>query len=530
MANSSQNGNGNGNGEVLPSTSQPVESVAPTSSPLSTSMPVTPMEPTIAPLKANNNGNKGKKGNNGNNGFGNNMKGFGNFAESQNWTNTAGSLPSATALAAYNKQPNVNVNSKMVKLPSDMKFSFKQAVGSTNTEGKLTIYLTEAEKLPMGWGMPGFPGWSGSLPQAPSFGFGSGSVGEWWKKVELPTFTFQGKPVSGLLMNWLSRLPNGQEIANMLTKFKNNLEGLPTTLRLGLPAFIGLLGMNFTFLTSFRRLGVLITLSTWFDNQPVKAIRDISADLKKFENSAKECVKRTIALANTLQSSAGEFAKKNVKRSKDGLIDDIDTLNEIKEELNTRLKSVLSGNANLAPGAASSTSLDSLLDNLCNAYDALADEKIRKVTVQNAADFRLIVTNFKQMINLPQEILNAVKDIPNEDAKLYFSTLLEKGKAARSLLAQTGYDISRLASNARTGITKRVTNVRNRLFSKNGAKNVTQKNGNNRPWWRKGVNKIKGVYGTLKERLFKPKQLVPSVNQNVLANDPMVTRKNRRHH
>jgi hypothetical protein len=288
--------------------------------------------------------------------------------------------------------------------------------------------------------------------------------------------------------------------------------------------------MNFTFLTSFRRLGVLITLSTWFDNQPVKAIRDISADLKKFENSAKECVKRTIALANTLQSSAGEFAKKNVKRSKEGLIDDIDTLNEIKEELNARLKSSFSGNTNLEPGVVSSTSLDSLLDNLCNAYDALADGEIKRVTAQNAADFRLIVTNFKQMINLPQEILNAVKDIPNEDAKLYFSTLLEKGKAARSLLAQTGYDISRLASNARTGITKRVTNVRNRLFSKNGAKNVTQKNGNNRPWWRKGVNKIKGVYGTLKERLFKPKQLVPSVNQNVLANDPMVTRKNRRHH
>ena len=520
MANS--NVNGTGNGEEI-ATSPPLN----TSQPVATSPPVAPLAPTVPPLKPNNNGNKGKGNNNGSN-----MKGFSNFSGNQNWNTTASSLPSAAALAAYNKQPNVNVNvnSKMVKLPADMKFSFKQAVGSTNTEGKLTIYLSEAEKLPLGWGMPGFPGWSGSIPQTPSFGFGSGSMGDWWKKVELPTFTFHGKPVSGLLMNWLSHLPNGEDIANMLTKFKNNLEGLPTSLRLGLPAFIGLLGMNFTFLTSFRRLGILITLSQWFDNQPVQAIKDISADLKKFENSAKECVKRTIALANTLQSSAGEFAKKNVKRSKDGLIDDIDTLNEIKEELNTRLKSVLSGNTNLAPGAASSTSLDSLLDNLCNAYDALADDQIRKVTAQNAADFRLIVTNFKQMINLPQDILNTVKDIPNEDAKLYFATLLEKGKAARSLLAQTGYDISRLASNVRSGITRRVSGVRNSLFSKNGAKNATKKNGNNRSWWRKGVNKIKGAYGTIKNRIFKQKNPVPTVNQNILGNNSMVTRKNRRHH
>jgi hypothetical protein len=106
-------------------------------------------------------------------------------------------------------------------------------------------------------------------------------------------------------------------------------------------------------------------------------------------------------------------------------------------------------------------------------------------------------------------------------------------------MAKTGYNITRAASNVSSSVSRGFGSFRNRFMGSKTASNAPVNNGtkkNNRPWWRRGLNKVKGAYGTLKNRLFKKKN-VPSVGNGVAYNGqgPSAaaaarTRKNRRHH
>ena len=326
-------------------------------------------------------------------------------------------------------------------------------------------------------------------------------------KVTLPN----GKDVTELVAKLLARLPNGAQLAEMISM--KGLSGLKLDFKLGLPAISQLFEQKFTFLTNFRRLGVLITLSQWFDNQPDPTIRTISADLKKYENDARDAVKRTVALASTLQSMGGregKFSKNNVAALLGSLRADIATLNELKAELNKTLKATLGESVSFKE-AANQDELEKVLDTLSVGYDAMSTSELKQVTVQNAADFKQIVENFKKMVAIPQKMLDGIKDITEPDT--FFKKLLEEGRDARGIMAKTGYNITRAASNVSSSVSRGFGSFRNRFMGSKTASNAPVNNGtkkNNRPWWRRGLNKVKGAYGTLKNRLFKKKNVEPN--------------------
>ena len=384
----------------------------------------------------------------------------------------------------------------------------------------------------MGMSMPGLPGMPSTKGLGNSLKAGLGAAGAAVSagyaailaklgnvkftlpngKVTLPN----GKDVTELVARLLARLPNGAQLAEMISL--KGLSGLKLDLKLGLPAISQLFDQKFTFLTNFRRLGILITLSQWFDNQPEPTIRSISADLKKYENDARDCVKRTVALASTLQSMGGrdgKFSKNNVAALLGSLRADIATLNELKAELNKTLKTTLGESANFKE-AANQDELEKVLDTLSVGYDAMATSELKQVTVQNAADFKQIVENFKKMVAIPQTMLDGIKDITEPDT--FFKKLLEEGRDARGIMAKTGYNITRAASNVSSSVSRGFGSLRNRFTSKTPANNNGTKK-NNRPWWRRGLNKVKGAYGTLKNRLFKKKNTVPAI-ENTRSNVP----------
>jgi hypothetical protein len=417
----------------------------------------------------------------------------------------------------------------------------------------VTVKPGSALSMGMGMSMPGLPGMPSTKGLTNSLKAGLGAVGAAGAagyaailaklgnvkftlpngKITLPN----GKNVTEMVAKLLARLPNGAQLAEMISM--KGLSGLKLDFKLGLPAISQLFEQKFTFLTNFRRLGVLITLSQWFDNQPDPTIRTISADLKKYENDARDAVKRTVALASTLQSMGGregKFSKNNVAALLGSLRADISTLNELKAELNKTLKTTLGESVSFKE-AANQDELEKVLDTLSVGYDAMSTSELKQVTVQNAADFKQIVENFKKMVAIPQKMLDGIKDITEPDT--FFKKLLEEGRDARGIMAKTGYNITRAASNVSSSVSRGFGSFRNRFMGSKTASNAPVNNGtkkNNRPWWRRGLNKVKGAYGTLKNRLFKKKN-VPSVGNGVAYNGqgPSAaaaarTRKNRRHH
>ena len=477
------------------------------------------------------------------------------MSSNPNWA--AGGKSLGQIANSANSQRNANKALKVPKMHAD--FDAKVTI-DVDDAGLVSVLMRDTKKssgFSMGltlpsMGMPGLPstkGLSNSLKAglgaagaAASAGYAAilaklGNV-----KFTLPNGSMtlpNGKDVTELVSKLLARLPNGAKLAEMISL--KGLSGLKLGLKDGLPAISLLFDQNFHFLTNFRRLGILITLSQWFDNQPDPTIRSISADLKKYENDARDCVKRTVALASTLQSMGGrdgKFSKNNVAALLGSLRADIATLNELKAELNKTLKTTLGESVSFKE-AANQDELEKVLDTLSIGYDAMATSELKQVTVQNAADFKKIVENFKEMVAIPQKMLDGIKDITDPDA--FFKKLLEVGRAARGIMAKTGYNISRAASNVGSSVSRGLGSLRNRFTSKTSANNNGTKK-NNRPWWRRGLNKVKGAYGTLKNRLFKKKN-VPSVASEPLfsgtsyTQGPMAagaartrTRKNRRHH
>ena len=391
----------------------------------------------------------------------------------------------------------------------------------------VTVKPGSALSMGMGMGMPGLPGMPSTKGLTNSLKAGLGAVGAAGAagyaailaklgnvkftlpngKITLPN----GKNVTELVAKLLARLPNGAQLAEMISL--KGLSGLKLDFKLGLPAISQLFEQKFTFLTNFRRLGVLITLSQWFDNQPDPTIRTISADLKKYENDARDAVKRTVALASTLQSMGGregKFSKNNVAALLGSLRADISTLNELKDELNKTLKTTLGESVSFKE-AANQDELEKVLDTLSVGYDAMSTSELKQVTVQNAADFKQIVENFKKMVAIPQKMLDGIKDITEPDT--FFKKLLEEGRDARGIMAKTGYNITRAASNVSSSVSRGFGSFRNRFMGSKTASNAPVNNGtkkNNRPWWRRGLNKVKGAYGTLKNRLFKKKNVEPN--------------------
>ena len=400
----------------------------------------------------------------------------------------------------------------------------------------VTVKPGSALSMGMGMSMPGLPGLPSTKGLSNSLKAGLGAAGAAASagyaailaklgnvkftlpngKVTLPN----GKDVTELVAKLLARLPNGAQLAEMISM--KGLSGLKLDFKLGLPAISQLFEQKFTFLTNFRRLGVLITLSQWFDNQPDPTIRTISADLKKYENDARDAVKRTVALASTLQSMGGregKFSKNNVAALLGSLRADIATLNELKAELNKTLKATLGESVSFKE-AANQDELEKVLDTLSVGYDAMSTSELKQVTVQNAADFKQIVENFKKMVAIPQKMLDGIKDITEPDT--FFKKLLEEGRDARGIMAKTGYNITRAASNVSSSVSRGFGSFRNRFMGSKTASNAPVNNGtkkNNRPWWRRGLNKVKGAYGTLKNRLFKKKNTVPAI-ENTRSNVP----------
>ena len=108
-------------------------------------------------------------------------------------------------------------------------------------------------------------------------------------------------------------------------------------------------------------------------------------------------------------------------------------------------------------------------------------------------------------------MLDGIKDITEPDT--FFKKLLEEGRDARGIMAKTGYNITRAASNVSSSVSRGFGSFRNRFMGSKTASNAPVNNGtkkNNRPWWRRGLNKVKGAYGTLKNRLFKKKNVEPN--------------------
>jgi hypothetical protein len=400
----------------------------------------------------------------------------------------------------------------------------------------VTVKPGSALSMGMGMSMPGLPGMPSTKGLSNSLKAGLGAAGAAVSagyaailaklgnvkftlpngKITLPN----GKDVTELVAKLLARLPNGAQLAEMISM--KGLSGLKLDFKLGLPAISQLFEQKFTFLTNFRRLGVLITLSQWFDNQPDPTIRTISADLKKYENDARDAVKRTVALASTLQSMGGregKFSKNNVAALLGSLRADIATLNELKAELNKTLKTTLGESVSFKE-AANQDELEKVLDTLSVGYDAMSTSELKQVSVQNAADFKQIVENFKKMVAIPQKMLDGIKDITDPDT--FFKKLLEEGRDARGIMAKTGYNITRAASNVSSSVSRGFGSFRNRFMGSKTASNAPVNNGtkkNNRPWWRRGLNKVKGAYGTLKNRLFKKKNTEPAI-ENTRSNVP----------
>ena len=206
----------------------------------------------------------------------------------------------------------------------------------------------------------------------------------------------------------------------------------------------------------------------------------------------------------------GKFSKNNVAALLGSLRADISTLNELKDELNKTLKATLGESVSFKE-AANQDELEKVLDTLSVGYDAMSTSELKQVTVQNAADFKQIVENFKKMVAIPQKMLDGIKDITEPDT--FFKKLLEEGRDARGIMAKTGYNITRAASNVSSSVSRGFGSFRNRFMGSKTASNAPVNNGtkkNNRPWWRRGLNKVKGAYGTLKNRLFKKKNVEPN--------------------
>jgi hypothetical protein len=295
--------------------------------------------------------------------------------------------------------------------------------------------------------MPSMPSWSGPKIDL-----------SWLRLPKMPTITIPETHILESLAGFLAYLPSGKQIIAALKKGGLFIAS-PFLLPIIFAAWLWEHGFVFPKLDG---LGGLIDLSDWFSASNDTTVKEIGNLLKGASDIAKRVITNTIAEQEFLQKQVNqktrtqESVKDQILNSLDSQIKNIQsTFDELRVEVNKIVNNhefggfmanmALEANPDYDFKAPTLDKLNDLLNGVQAFYEAKA--KTEDATASMKADvekFKKIRANFKEIVELPQNIRN---EIANTPAAAVGKKLKELGIKARSRLAQMGQKISQSFSN-----------------------------------------------------------------------------------
>ena len=335
----------------------------------------------------------------------------------------------------------------------------------------ITVVTSTVDSVPIGGEIgvsiePKIGGTSGSgfskpsMPSMPSMPSWSGPKIDlsWLRLPKMPTITIPETHILESLAGFLAVLPSGKQIIAALKKGGLFIAS-PFLLPIIFAAWLWEHGFVFPKLDG---LGGLIDLSDWFSASNDATVKEIGNLLKMASDIAKRVITNTIAEQEFLQKQVNqktrtqESVKDQILNSLDSQIKNIQsTFDELRVKVNKIVnnhefkeiftKMTLDANPDYDLNAPALEQLNDLLNGVQAFYEAKA--KTEDATAPMKADvekFKKIRANFKEIVELPQNIRN---EIANTPAAAVGKKLKELGIKARSRLAQMGQKISKSFSN-----------------------------------------------------------------------------------
>ena len=450
------------------------------------------------------------------------------------------------------------------------------AVAGTKPDYTITIVNSTVPAMPVmgtigitidpkvgGFGVPSMSlgmgkGMTLGMPRLPSFS-GPKLDLSWLRLPKMPTITIPETHILESLGGFLAYLPSGKQI---IAALKKGGEFVKMGFLLPIICAAWLWEHGFVF-PKLDGLGGLIDLSDFFSPSNDATVKEIGKKLKKASDIAKRVITNTIAEQEFLQKQVNqktrtqESVKDQILNSLDSQIKNIQsTFDELKVEVNEIVNNSEFGQLIADMGLEANPDYDfkaptlDKLNILLNAVQAYYEEAagLEDATASTKADvekFKKIRANFKEIVELPQNIRN---EIANTPASAVGKKLKELGIKARSRLAQMGQKISQSISNFGSrvaGVFSRQQTMSNANRAKAaaavgrgnlvintpiGAGNQTKKKS-----WR---NKLSNAYSSAKGFFTRkapgqPQPTGPNPGLNFYKSPKLKTaraRRNRRHH
>ena len=450
------------------------------------------------------------------------------------------------------------------------------AVAGTKPDYTITIVNSTVPAMPVmgtigitidpkvgGFGVPSMSlgmgkGMTLGMPRLPSFS-GPKLDLSWLRLPKMPTITIPETHILESLGGFLAYLPSGKQI---IAALKKGGEFVKMGFLLPIICAAWLWEHGFVF-PKLDGLGGLIDLSDFFSPSNDATVKEIGKKLKKASDIAKRVITNTIAEQEFLQKQVNqktrtqESVKDQILNSLDSQIKNIQsTFDELKVEVNEIVNNSEFGQLIADMGLEANPDYDfkaptpDKLNILLNAVQAYYEEAagLEDATASTKADvekFKKIRANFKEIVELPQNIRN---EIANTPAAAVGKKLKELGIKARSRLAQMGQKISQSFSNFGSrvaGVFSRQQTMSNANRAKAaaavgrgnlvintpiGAGNQTKKKS-----WR---NKLSNAYSSAKGFFTRkapgqPQPTGPNPGLNFYKSPKLKTaraRRNRRHH
>ena len=332
----------------------------------------------------------------------------------------------------------------------------------------ITVVTSTVDSVPIGGEIgvsiePKIGGTSGSgfsMPSMPSMPSWSGPKIDlsWLRLPKMPTIKIPETHILESLAGFLAVLPSGKQIIAALKKGGLFIAS-PFLLPIIFAAWLWEHGFVFPKLDG---LGGLIDLSDWFSPSNNATVKEIGKQLKMASDIAKRVITNTIAEQEFLQKQVNqktrtqESVKDQILNSLDSQIKNIQiTFDNLRVEVNKivnnhEFKEIitnmgLEANPDYDFKAPTLDKLNDLLNGVQAYYEKAADsENATAPTKADVEKFKKIRANFKEIVELPQNIRN---EIANTPAAAVGKKLKELGIKARSRLAQMGQKISKSFSN-----------------------------------------------------------------------------------
>ena len=349
------------------------------------------------------------------------------------------------------------------------------AVAGTKPDYTITIVNSTVPAMPVmgtigitidpkvgGFGVPSMSlgmgkGMTLGMPRLPSFS-GPKLDLSWLRLPKMPTITIPETHILESLGGFLAYLPNGKQI---IAALKKGGEFVKMGFLLPIICAAWLWEHGFVF-PKLDGLGGLIDLSDFFSPGNTATVKEIGKKLKKASDIAKRVITNTIAEQEFLQKQVNqktrtqESVKDQILNSLDSQIKNIQsTFDELKVEVNEIVNNSEFGQFIADMGLEANPDYDfkaptldklNILLNAVQAYyeDVANSEDATASTKADVEKFKKIRANFKEIVELPQNIRN---EIANTPAAAVGKKLKELGIKARSRLAQMGQKISQSFSN-----------------------------------------------------------------------------------